>query len=370
MLIKIENLHNMCENNTHALTRARNYFLVNGHAVADAGVAADLVFIGGCTVTDLMRDRCLHTIATMMQEQPEARFVVFGCLSAFPEEFRLMSVADQNRLNIVAYQAAGDLDSLIEARIPFKDVSATILHGHVPYQHRIGPSDSYLLIAQGCSNDCSYCNIKKAKGYVASRSVEAIEAEVRELWQNGVDVVTLLCDDCGSYGHDIGADLPALLQRLAAISPDLKFKLFTIFPSLYLRYASQLEPFFADRRIPYICLPVQSAAPRILNLMNREYDPELLAAAIAGIRSLDPDVYIYSHFIYNFPTETREELALSIAFSRHFDSCAFIGYGENSATRAALIAPKLSSDECAIRTRYLNELIRNKRLSAFLVPQP
>lgn len=369
MRVKIENLHNMCENNTHSLTRVRNYFLVNGHTVSDADSAADMVFVGGCTVTDLMRVRCVQNIVKMMREQPEAQFVVFGCLSAFPEELRTMAASELKRLHIVTYQECHELDRLIGARIPFQAVSANLLHGHVPYQHRIGPSDSYVLIAQGCGNDCSYCNIKKAKGYVASRSIEVIEEEVRELCRNGVNVITLLGDDCGSYGLDIGTDLPALLNRLASISPALKFKLFTIFPSLYLQYASQLEPFFASHRIPYVCLPVQSAAPRILELMNRSYDPDLLADAIATIRFLDPEAYIYSHFIYNFPTETREELELSVAFSRCFDHCVFIAYGENSATRAAGITPKVSRQECDARTVYLKELIRQKRLTAFLVPQ-
>ena len=370
MLIKIENLHNMCENNTHSLTRARNYFIANGHTVLDDDVSVDMVFIGGCTVTDLMRTRCVQKILHLMRAQPKAHFIVFGCLSAFPEEMRTLAVADQDRLHIVTYQASSFLDSLIDARVPFQTVSANLLFGHIPYQHRIGPNDLYVHIANGCANDCSYCNIKKAKGFVTSRPEDEIEEEVRLLYRNGAEVITLLSDDCGSYGLDIGSDLPALLNRLASVSPDLKFKIFTIFPSLYLKYARRLEPFFANGRIPYICLPVQSAAPRILDLMNRTYDPALLAGAIARIRSLDSDVYLYSHFIFNFPTETREELELSIAFARHFDHCVFIGYGENSATRAAQISPKLNSSECTARTRYLNELIRNKHLAAFLVPQP
>jgi len=66
MRISIYNLHNMCENNTLFLSRAWRYFLLNGHTVTDARNEADLAFIGGCAVTDLMRSRCEETILKSM----------------------------------------------------------------------------------------------------------------------------------------------------------------------------------------------------------------------------------------------------------------------------------------------------------------
>ena len=370
MRVAIENLHSLCENNTHALTRGRSYFLLNGHTLVDSGDRCDLLFIGGCTVTDIMRDRCFQSIADKMAMYPGAMVIVFGCLSAFPDALKEKVCLDHQRLHIISYQESALLDALLSAKIPYGEVTTHILHGHIPYQQQIGSADSYVHIAHGCVNDCSYCNIKLAKGRVTSRPPAVIEEEVRALYRDGITVITLLGDDCGSYGLDRGTDLPTLLESLAAISPDLKFKLFTIFPALYLQYAERLEPFFAARRIPYICLPVQSASPRLLKLMNREYDPASLERAIFRIRSLDADAYIYSHFMFNFPTETMAELVQSTSFARLFNSSVFIGYGENSATRAASLHPRIDSAERGVRNAYLHNLIRRGELSAFLVPQP
>lgn len=244
------------------------------------------------------------------------------------------------------------------------------LKGHVPYQPRIGPDDFYVLIAQGCVNNCRYCNIKKAKGNVRSRPEEAIEGEVRDLYGIGIRTVTLLADDCGSYGLDRDSDLPNLLTRLSRVAPDLQYKLYTVFPSLFLQYARELEPLFAQRRVPYVCLPVQSAAPRILDLMNRHYDPDQMAEAIARLRTLDPDVFVYSHFIFNFPTETWEEFEQSIAFARHFGHCVFIGYGENRSTRAAALFPKCDNETLQAKAQRLGDLVRRGELTAFVVPSP
>lgn len=370
MRIRIYNLHNMCENNTLFLSRAWQYFQLNGHTVTDEWKDVDLVFVGGCVVTDLMRSRCEQAILKSMQQLREARFIIFGCLAAFPEGLQSTLGRDVDRLHIIPYRASHELDELIQARIPFEMVNINQLKGHVPYQPRIGPKDFYVLIAQGCSNDCSYCNIKKAKGNIRSRAEEEIEDEVRNLYGLGVRTVTLLADDCGSYGLDRDSALPKLIGRLIRVAPDLRFKLYTVFPFLFLQYAGELEPFFAQRRIPYVCLPVQSAAPRILELMNRRYDPDHLAETIARLRTLDPGVFIYSHFIFNFPTETWEEFEQSIAFARHFDHCVFIGYGENNSTRAAAIVPKCGNRALQAKERRLVELVERRELAAFVVSSP
>ncbi len=368
MIVRIFNLHHMCENNTLFLSRAWRYFQLNGHTVTDGGDKVDLVFIGGCAVTDSMRSRCEETILKSMQQLGQAQFVIFGCLAAFPEGFRSIASRDADRLHLIPYQASSELDKLIRARIPFDTVNVSQLKGHVPYQPRMGPNDFYVMIAQGCVNDCSYCNIKKAKGKVRSRPEEAIEVEVRDLYDRGIRTVTLLADDCASYGLDQNSNLPKLLTRLCRIAPDLRYKLYTVFPSLFLQQARQLEPFFAQGRVPYVCLPVQSAAPRVLDLMNRHYDPGELVEAIARIRALDPEVFVYSHFIFNFPTETWEEFEQSIAFARHFDHCVFIGYGENNSTRAAALFPKCGSQELEEKKKRLESLMKQGELAAFVVP--
>lgn len=370
MKIGIYNLHNMCENNTFFLTKAWRYFQLNGHTVMDARDGVDLVFVGGCAVTDLMRSRCEQAVLNSMLELNQARFVIFGCLAAFPEGLRAASGREGGRLHIIPYQSSHELDQLIEARIPFESVLVSQLKGHVPYQPLVGPNDVYVLIAQGCVNDCSYCNIKKVKGHVHSRPEEAIEGEVRGLYAKGIRTVTLLADDCGSYGLDRGSNLAELITRLCRVAPDLRYKLYTVFPSLFLKYAGELEPLFAEGRIPYVCLPTQSGARRVLGLMNRHYDPDDLAETVARIRALDAQVFVYSHFIFNFPTETWEEFEQSIAFARHFEHCVFIGYGENRRTRAAALVPKCGNEALETKARHLEALVKKGELAAFVVPTP
>jgi tRNA A37 methylthiotransferase MiaB len=371
MRIAIYNLHDLCEHNTLFLSRARRYFELNQHHVIDGPgteEAADLVFIGGCAVTDVMRNRCEEKVRDLMTRREAARVVIFGCLAAFPENLTAGD-ASGSRVALIPFRESRRLDEITGARIPFDAVSVNRLTGHVPYQPRMGPEDAYVLIAQGCVNDCSYCTIKKAKGAVTSRPETAIASEIRDLYDRGTRTVTLLADDCGSYGKDASTDLPSLLDRLSRALPDMRYKLYTMFPGIFLEQERRLSPLVAGRRLAYLCLPVQSAVPRILELMNRRYDPGRLAEAVGRIKSLDPEVFVYSHFIYNFPTESMEDFERSLDFARHFDHCVFIGYGENSGTRAAVLSPKCDDQALRVKTRRLEEQVRAGRLNAFVVPR-
>jgi len=369
MRVSIYNLHGMCENNTLFLSRALRYFQLNGHSV-NAGDGVDLVFIGGCAVTDAMRSRCENTVLNLMAQIKHAKIVIFGCLAAFPESLKTATGKDIDRLRMISYRDSRELDEMIQARISFETVRTSRLRGHIPYQPCMGHEDYYVHISLGCVNNCSYCNIKKAKGSVLSRTPESIEDEVRDLYKRGIRTVTLLADDCGSYGLDRGDDFTGLLTRLCAVSPELRYKIFTIFPSLFLRQAAQLEPFFTMHRVPYICLPVQSATPRILDLMNRRYEPVDLVGAIGRLRALDPNIFVYSHFIFNFPTETWEEFEQTIVFARHFDHCVFIGYGENKATKAAALTPKCDEKTLQKKAGHLTDLVSRGELAAFVVMSP
>jgi threonylcarbamoyladenosine tRNA methylthiotransferase MtaB len=103
--------------------------------------------------------------------------------------------------------------------------------------------------------------------------------------------------------------------------------------------------------------------------MNRRYDPQRVAEAVARLRDLDPGVFAYSHFIFNFPGETWEEFERSVAFARHFDHALFIAYGENRSTRAAAFGAKCSDAERAAKVRRLQELAERGQLAAFVVAQ-
>jgi len=61
---------------------------------------------------------------------------------------------------------------------------------------------TYLKVAEGCSNMCSFCNIPALRGNFSSRTVNSIVTEIIILTKKGVKEINLISQDTSSYGKD------------------------------------------------------------------------------------------------------------------------------------------------------------------------
>lgn len=62
---------------------------------------------------------------------------------------------------------------------------------------------SYLKIAEGCSNNCTYCVIPKLRGLFKSRRIENLVEEAKVLASKGVKEIIIIAQDTSKYGIDI-----------------------------------------------------------------------------------------------------------------------------------------------------------------------
>jgi len=102
-----------------------------------------------------------------------------------------------------------------------------ILNGANP-DRDVAPFDNYqmgdqswcILTSVGCLGNCSYCISKFAKGSLKSRPPQKIIEEARQGIKLGYKWISLIADDNGVYGKDIGKNLGTLLQELTDIEGD------------------------------------------------------------------------------------------------------------------------------------------------------
>ena len=126
---------------------------------------------------------------------------------------------------------------------------------------------AFISIMRGCNNFCSYCVVPYTRGRERSRDPQTILREAQELFSAGYREVTLLGQNVNSYrwkeGTAEAVDFPALVERVAGISPLLR-----------VRFATSHPKDLSDRLIevmasyPNICravhLPAQSGSDRML----------------------------------------------------------------------------------------------------------
>ena len=92
--------------------------------------------------------------------------------------------------------------------------------------------------------------------------------------------------------------------------------------------------------------------------MHRNYDINRIKKVIRKAKELSPSLWLYTHILANFPTETMEDYLKSLKAALLFDECMIIAYSDNPLTPASKIVPKIEQLEKVKRLRIAQELMK------------
>ncbi len=345
-----------CEPSAYLFTRAVTFFLANGYTLAGNIDESDIILVNSCCVTEDKIASSRAALAFAAERAQGKRLVLFGCMAGLP----LTDLKQEGLIRI----GPGDLAELgrhFPHEVPVDRVAVhrLPLAFYEPGQG-LGHQDYFVMIAQGCSNRCSYCNIRRVKGRVRSRPAEAILAEIQAGIALGAESFVLLADDCGSYGHDRGTDLASLLEGLGAAGEGFRVKLGYLFPRFVLSHFDRLRKVFETGRIAYVNIPVQSGSQRILDLMNRRYAAGEVRDAVRRLQAAAPQTRFCTHIMVNFPTESEGDFLESLAIADAFETVLFLNYSDNRGTAAAGLFPKVGEREARRRLDMASDYVNRR----------
>jgi tRNA-2-methylthio-N6-dimethylallyladenosine synthase len=114
--------------------------------------------------------------------------------------------------------------------------------------------------------------------------------------------------------------------------------------------------------MPYLHLPVQAGADRILKAMNRKHSAESYIRLIERIRAARPDIAISGDFIVGFPGETEAEFqaTLDLADTVGYASAFSFKYSARPGTPAAELET-VTEDVSSERLQRLQALLNRDR---------
>jgi tRNA A37 methylthiotransferase MiaB len=330
-----------CEPSAFLFTKAVRFFLVNGYRMANDIDRCEIILVNTCCVTE---DKIAASRAALECARAKGhgkRIVLFGCMASLP-----FSGLEREDLICIGPKNLDELDTHFPHDTSVNDILVNQLSPDLyePGQG-LGYEDYFVMIAQGCSNQCSYCNIKRCKGEVRSEPGRAILSQIRNGLSLGVREFALLADDCASYGHDLGTDLVQLIEALFTAGPGFGLKLGYVYPQFILKHFSGLKRIFGTGRIRYVNIPVQSGSQRILELMNRRYPIDGVMEAVQHLHDIAPRTTFCTHILINFPTESHDDFLRSLAVADGFDEVLFLHYSDNQDTTAASLLPKVAEHE-------------------------
>lgn len=197
---------------------------------------------------------------------------------------------------------------------------------------------TYLKVAEGCSNMCSFCNIPSLRGNFSSRTVKSIVTEIRSLTEKGVKEFNLISQDTSSYAKDFknSTGLATLLKSISDLEGDFWIRLFYCYPNTFT--AEALEVIADDNRFcRYLDMPFQHINDDVLKAMNRKINRRQIENKMDEIKTSLPDAAWRTTFIVGFPTETEEnfEELLDFVSAGHFQHVGVFSYSHEDNIRSA-----------------------------------
>lgn len=282
----------------------------NGCEIVDFYDGADAVIINTCGFIDAAKQEAIENILEVTDLKDRGivkKVIVTGCLSQLHKEEIKNEIPEVDAVLGIGANASifENIKSTIEDGV---DVISFPPRRDLPLNGaRLLTTPeywAYLRIAEGCSNNCSYCLIPSIRGPFRSRPMEELVDEAKDLAQKGVKELILIAQDTTSYGYDIYGKLllPSLLDALSEIVGIHWIRLMYCYPDFVTD--ELIEKIKTNKKIlHYIDLPIQHSDDKILSSMNRNLSEEELRAFINKMRTEIPDIVIRTTLITGYPGE-------------------------------------------------------------------
>ncbi|KRX17091.1 Threonylcarbamoyladenosine tRNA methylthiotransferase [Trichinella nelsoni] len=228
---------------------------------------------------------------------------------------------------------------------------------------RRNPLVEIIAINTGCLNNCTYCKTKKARGNLASYSIEEIIDRAESCISEGVKEIWLTSEDLGAYGRDIDCTLPELLKALTAKLPDgVMLRLGMTNPPFHIPISVQEIGEILNHPCVYsfLHIPVQSGSDAVLRDMRREYNVDDFCAVVEFMRKKVPGITIATDVICGFPTETEQDFndTLDLVEKYRFASLFINQFYPRPGTPAAKLK-RLDTAVVKDRTRRMTQLFNS-----------
>ncbi len=344
-----------CSKNLVVTEEVIGMFKGNGFNIVNDEKKADIIVINTCGFIESAKQETIDTILEMAEykKQKCKYLIVIGCLverykedleKLIPEVDLFISIKEYPKI----WEKVQNLIGEGECNICKLDFSNRVI--------TTGENYAYLKIAEGCSNNCTYCAIPYIQGKYISRREEEIIEEAKELAKKGIKELIVIAQDTTKYGIDIYGEprLAHLLEELCKIEGFKWIRFLYAYPETITD--ELIEVVKNNEKIcNYFDMPIQHISNKVLKRMNRKSDKESIEKVIKKIREEIPDVILRTTLIVGFPGETEEDFNELYEFVKkeRFDKLGTFMYSKEDGTPAARLKEQI---------HYMTKKSRHKKI--------
>lgn len=324
-----------------------------GYELVDDASCADVAIVNTCGFIEAAKKESIGEILELGKQKAAGQIkaiVVTGCMAEryqqeirkeLPEADAVCGIgADADIVEVVNRTLRGEHPELFPEK--------TLLPLCGERVHSTPLYSSYIKIAEGCDNRCSYCAIPLIRGPYRSRPMESILEEAKALAESGTKELIVIAQDTTRYGRDLYKKwmLPELLHKLGTVDGVEWIRLLYCYPDFM---TEELMDTIAQepKIVKYVDLPLQHCSGPVLRAMRRFGDRETLTALIGKMRERIPGLVLRTTVIAGFPGETEEDFAELCDFIKEirFERLGCFAYSQEEDTPAAEMENQIEEDE-------------------------
>ncbi len=363
MAIKVGMVSLGCSKNLVDSERMLFKLKQHGYKLVTEPGLADVAVVNTCGFIQSAKEEAIETIlelAKLKEEGTLKKIIITGCLverykeetaELFPEADAVIGIGSNKDIidvldHVLADERYINFAPKLDAELTGDRIISTL------------PFFSYLKIAEGCSNCCSYCAIPMIRGKFRSVPMEDVLSEARFLAENGVTEIVVIAQDTAQYGKDLYGEpkLAELLRELCKIDGLKWIRTLYCYPE---RITEELLDVIAEEEkiVKYLEIPIQHCNGEILSRMNRWGSTEELEKLFAHIRERIPNVILRTTLITGFPGETEEQFTELAEFIQRvrFDRLGCFPYSREEGTKAYDMPDQIDEETSAHRADIIME---------------
>ncbi len=312
---------------------------------------ADVILLNSCSVREKAEQKVYSRLGEYRLlkrsrggssgDRGELLIGLCGCVAQQEGERALARVPD---LDFVLGPArVGELQEVVARRRAGERVVATGFPESRQYDidavSRHGEYKGMVTIIEGCNKNCTFCIVPKTRGPERSRPMDEILREVRHLLDYGFQEIELLGQTVNHWREPGGEhDFADLLDRVASLPGLQRLRFVTSYPRDFT--PRMVEQVGKHANIaPYLHLPVQSGADRVLRRMGRGYTRSEYLDLVGQLRRARTGLALSTDIIVGFPGETEEDFEQTLELVREVRFA--LVYAFKYSPRPGTAAPRL-----------------------------
>ena len=359
-----------CQMNVYDSARMADVLAPLGYAPATSAEDADMVILNTCHIREKAAEKVFSELGRLRPLKAARQAVgadmilaVAGCVAQAegreivaraPYVDIVLGPQTYHRLPEMVALAARAGGGVLDTDFP-----AEPKFDHLPEPTAQG-STAFLSVQEGCDKFCTFCVVPYTRGAEYSRPPADILREARRLVSGGACEITLLGQNVNAY-HGDGWGLARLVRGLAEIDGLERIRYTTSHPR---DLDDDLIAVHRDvaKLMPFLHLPVQSGADRILQAMNRGHDRDDYRRQVDRLKQSRPDLALSSDFIVGFPGESDEDFQDTLDLVREigFVQTYSFKYSPRPGTPAAAMPLQVPEQVKAERLESLQALLHDQ----------